>query len=397
MDRDNDLGRKTGILGPLIGRKTILNAAAKLAIADPEESDANCMFASVKKLEEIKGEFDAVEVACLTGVDKSGFQSDKKIVEQFEAVLEKFPAGGIILVTDGAEDDQVIPLLQSRVPIISKQQIVIKQAREVESTFYTIKEALKDPFLARIVFGVPGIILLLYFLIGSLSLQIVSFVLGLYLLIKGFGIEEVLFNTFGGFKANFSFQRASFPFFVGSLFIIVFAAITAYATFISTLDTDPLTNALQAIQHTYLLLFLAGESLVIGRTIDLLQLKKAFRIPEQFTIGISLFLLWIILDAGTEVFLKKADLNWFLGTVLFSFVVLLLVYRFTKGIDIRKKVTRLLVGLPVYSSDGKWIGKIEKVYREKELMEFKDNKTKETKQLTKGRFRLSEGKVIVTA
>lgn len=396
VDRDNDLGNKTGIQGPVIGRKNVLNAAARLAIADPEESDANCMFASVKKLDEIKEEFDATEVVCLTGVDKSDFRSDRMVAQQFDAVLEKFPADGLVLVTDGAEDDQVIPILQSRAPIISKQQIVIKQAREVESTFYTIKEALKDPFLARIVFGVPGIILLLYFLVGSLSLQIISFILGIYLLIKGFGIEELLFRAVEDLKTNFSIQRPSFPFFVGGLFILVFAVITAYAAFVSTYDIDPLTNAIQALQRTYILLFLAGESFVIGKSIDLVQLKKAHGLPEQAILGVSFLLLWIILDAGTDVFLKKADLNWFLAAILFSFVVLLLVLRFTKGIDIRKKVTRLLIGLPVYNPEGKWVGKIEKVYKEKEMVEYKDNRTKELKQITKNKFRLSEGRVVLT-
>jgi putative membrane protein len=395
-DRDNDLGRKAGIQGPVIGRKSMLNAAARLAIADPEESDANCMFAAVKKLEEIKDQFDASEVACLTGFDKSDFRSDREILNQFETVLEKFPADGIVLVTDGAEDDQVIPILQSRLPIISKQQIVIKQAREVESTFYTIKEALKDPFVARIVFGVPGLILLLYFLVGSLSLQIISFVLGLYLLLKGFGLEEALFKTMEDFKTNLSFQRVSFLFFIGSLFFIIFAVITAYNTFVSTFDTDPLTNAIQAIQGTFILLFLAGESLVLGRIIDFLQLKKAFRIPEQIVIAVSIFLLWFVLDAGTEVFLKKAALNDFLFAMLLSLAALFLVYRFVKFIDVRKKVTQLLIGLPVYSSDGKWLGRVEKVYKEKELVEFKDHKSKETKQVTKGRFRLSEGKIVVS-
>jgi hypothetical protein len=39
---------------------------------------------------------------------------------------------------------------------------------------------------------------------------------------------------------------------------------------------------------------------------------------------------------------------------------------------------------------------VEKVYKEKELVEFKDHKSKETKQVTKGRFRLSEGKIVVS-
>ena len=35
VDRDNDLGVKAGIRGPVIGRKATLRAVIKLGIADP--------------------------------------------------------------------------------------------------------------------------------------------------------------------------------------------------------------------------------------------------------------------------------------------------------------------------------------------------------------------------
>jgi len=44
VDRDDDLGRKTGIQSPVIGRRANIEAAVKLALADPEESDVNTMF-----------------------------------------------------------------------------------------------------------------------------------------------------------------------------------------------------------------------------------------------------------------------------------------------------------------------------------------------------------------
>ena len=121
IDRDNDLGRKTTVQGPVIGREANLKAASKLALADPSEADANTMFAAVNKFDELKPKYPNLEIVTLTGVGKSGFESDKMINEQLDTVLEKFPAEGFVLVTDGAEDDQVIPILQSRAKIISKQ------------------------------------------------------------------------------------------------------------------------------------------------------------------------------------------------------------------------------------------------------------------------------------
>jgi putative membrane protein len=70
VDRDNDLGRKTKIIGPVIGREKNLAAAEKLILNDPEESDANTMFAALKKLEEARKEFKNLEVVTITGKGK---------------------------------------------------------------------------------------------------------------------------------------------------------------------------------------------------------------------------------------------------------------------------------------------------------------------------------------
>ncbi len=138
VDRDNDFGRKAGIEGPLIGRKNNLRAAVKLALADPEDSDANCLFMTIQLFDELSEKYDEIEIITLIGSKKFGFESDVKINEQLDAFLETFKADAFVLVTDGAEDDQITPILQSRAPIISKKTVIIKLAREWECTVYTI-------------------------------------------------------------------------------------------------------------------------------------------------------------------------------------------------------------------------------------------------------------------
>ena len=70
VDRDNDLGLKTSIRGPVVGRRQVLTAALKLGIADPEESDTNAILGALSvndKLMEGKSEEDEIEIAILTG------------------------------------------------------------------------------------------------------------------------------------------------------------------------------------------------------------------------------------------------------------------------------------------------------------------------------------------
>ena len=41
VDRDDDVGIKTGVAGPIVGVKENIEVASKLGVADPSESDTN--------------------------------------------------------------------------------------------------------------------------------------------------------------------------------------------------------------------------------------------------------------------------------------------------------------------------------------------------------------------
>ena len=396
VDRDNDLGRKAGVKGPVVGRKNNLNAAAKLGVADPGESDVNCIFGAIRKFDEVKKHYSNVEIVTLTGVGKQDFESDKEINEQLDKVLEDFAADSFVLVTDGAEDDQVLPILQSRAQVMSKETIIVKQASQVESTYYTIKEALKDPYLARIVFGFPGLVLILYYVFGELSIKLISLVLGAYLLLKGFGIEEKAISTTRDFFQNISISRSSFIFYVGSLFIFGFGLYQTYTAFSESLEADLFIKSISSLQEAFIVfLFLVPVSFLIGKSIDAIHFKKAFYLRNYFMYGVSTLLLWFILDAGTLVLIGQTDLVWFILSMFSSFVVLLTAYKLSAVFDVRKKVTDLLVGLPVYSVKGKLVGKVEKINRKEKSIFFK-GKTSEMIKLTKTKFKVQKGKIIVS-
>lgn len=394
VDRDDDLGRKAKVVGPIVGRKENLKAATRLALKDPGDTDINCVFAAVKKFDEIAKKHKA-ELVTLTGHGKFGFESDKKINQQLDLVLEKFKADGFVLVTDGAEDDQIIPILQSRAKIISKETVIVKQAREVESTFYTIKEALKDPFLARLVFGVPGIILLLLFAMPQFGWQVIMFVAGVYLLLKGFGIEERIISTFQEIINSISTQKTSFPFYIATLFIFGFGLISGYTNYLQSLQSDLVLTALEVINPILFFSVLAIIIFYLGRSIDAIHMKKAYYLKNYFRSVVSAVLIWLILDAGRLVFIGKSDLNLFLVTILFAFGVFYIAFKASNILDVRRKVSRLLLGLPVYSKDGAWVGRVDDINREKQFFEFKD-KGKKKRKVKLGQYVLKESGIFLT-
>ncbi|WP_198011270.1 DUF373 family protein [Thermococcus sp. PK] len=238
IDRDDDFGKKAGVRGPVIGRDACIDAALKLSLADPEDSDANVLYAAVKLYDELKerGEFEDVEVALITGHPDVGIKSDLELQRQLEEVLKRFPADGVIPVTDGAEDEQIFPMITSRLPIISTRRVVVKQSEGIETTYYILyrylKEILSDPEAAKIFFGLPGMILLIYGVAKLLSIKypqsvtiisstvtgLILFIVGGYFFAKAFRIKEILGHSLTkGFIQLISTIAALFVLFAGAV------------------------------------------------------------------------------------------------------------------------------------------------------------------------------------
>ncbi len=131
VDRDDDLGEKTGLRGPVLGRQNNLDAAVKLALSDPEDADANAIFYAVKVHDELLSRGDGIEaeVATLTGSRNEGITADMNIFNQLREVLERFPAQGCIFVSDGATDALVTPIISSQVGISPFRKLPSGRAR----------------------------------------------------------------------------------------------------------------------------------------------------------------------------------------------------------------------------------------------------------------------------
>jgi putative membrane protein len=192
IDIDDDLGKKAGIAGPVIGREENLNSAISLAIADPEDPDANVIFKAISVYDRMKKENEDVEIVALTGDQKLGITATSKISRQLDRVLADIPASSCFLITDGASDESVLPVIQSRLKVDGIHNIYIKQARELEKTYFVIIEKLKDPTYAKILLGGPAILILAISLMYLLALpwQLMGVLLGVILLIYGFGLNH---------------------------------------------------------------------------------------------------------------------------------------------------------------------------------------------------------------
>ena len=203
VDRDNDIGEKTGIITPVIGRDACINAAQRLALEDPEDADSNSMFSAIKTYEDLISKGYQVEVVIVSGIKERGVQADEKILIEIKKILEVFSANGAVIVSDGEDDESVIPVIQNVLPVVSVQRVVMKVSRSVEYSYAVFGKYLKmlayDSKYSKFFLGVPGILLLIggvatiFGYTAEIFAVLVS-ILGAAFLIRAFDIDRAWAN-----------------------------------------------------------------------------------------------------------------------------------------------------------------------------------------------------------
>jgi len=196
IDRDNDIGQKTGLSTPIVGKLGVLEAATRLAIADPEESDSNAMFEAVRISDSLEKEGTDHRVAVVTGEVRRTLDSDRKILKEIAEVVNEFQPNETVLVTDGFGDEDVIPVIKSNLPLTSVRRVVVKHSRTVEESYIIlgryIKMLVTDPRFKKWFLGAPGIAIVLLALAPSWALPVFLAIIGLAAIIKGFDIDKNL-------------------------------------------------------------------------------------------------------------------------------------------------------------------------------------------------------------
>jgi putative membrane protein len=195
VDRDDDLGAKAGIETPLVGRDAVGDAARRFGVADPEDSDLNALYQALKMYDETD---ERAEIAVVTGSTATHRNGDRAVAAQVDEVLEDVEATSTVVVTDGAEDEGIIPIIESRLRIDGVSRTVVKQAENLENAYHVLKRLLDDPDTRGTVLVPIGIVLLIFpidvimnlFDLPNAALGITAGLLGSYFLMKGLGMDD---------------------------------------------------------------------------------------------------------------------------------------------------------------------------------------------------------------
>ena len=260
VDRDNDLGIKTAIRGPVVGRRQVLTAALKLGIADPEESDTNAILGALSQhdnLSESLSEEDEVEIAILTGDEKVGIRSDRAIAAQLEEIVTTFQPDKAILSLMEQKTNLYYQSYNLRLESIV-EKIIVKQSKGIEGTYYYIVKALEDPkWRAKImipfglVLAILGLGIMLPAEIGGIVIGALPLVTGLYIFSKGAGIETTVNRVIQEMRDNADAAMFSSLLWTATVFSAIFAVAEGYQEY-TNLVADSTTSVLCLSDHAAL-------------------------------------------------------------------------------------------------------------------------------------------------
>ncbi|WP_211330673.1 DUF373 family protein [Halalkalicoccus subterraneus] len=194
LDRSGAIAEAAGVSPPVVGWEAVRSLVIDVGLADPEDSRVNCLLETLRVARELRDGNEAVTVAVVTGgADAVG--AGRSIAAQIEALRAAHAVDTAIIVTDSAEDERFVPVIESRLSVDSVDRVVVRQARDIESTYYLLKQFLGDEELRQITLVPLGLALIVFpVLLASMgpvvAVASLTAVFGLFLLYKGLGIDS---------------------------------------------------------------------------------------------------------------------------------------------------------------------------------------------------------------
>ncbi len=290
IDRDDDLGVKVGLSGPVIGREKNLLAANKLALKDPTDSDVNSIFKAVQVLDKIKSKGPA-EIVTITGDSDVGITSDRKIASDLEKILLKYDVTEAVLVTDGAEDEYVLPIIKSKINVVYPEKIIVRQSQQLESMYYVaydfIMSVLADPKASRLFIGLPAIALIIYAFLGAAGFQLIVGVVGTYLFVKGFQLESFLEGAYIEASTAFKTRKSSFFMYFSAVVPLIVGLANGYKAVSGTSSMPLYISASAFLNESIILFFFVAVLVGLGKTLGMKK-RPLSRYLTYFSLSFSI-------------------------------------------------------------------------------------------------------------
>ncbi|WP_331236265.1 DUF373 family protein [Natronorarus salvus] len=197
LDRSGEIAARAGLSAPIVGWEAVRSLVVDVGLADPEDAGVNCLLEALRISRELSDEGEETLVALVSGSGDSVVSADRAVAAQIDSLLSENEIESAVVVIDSAETERLVPIVESRVRVDSVDRVVVRQARDIESTYYFLKQFLADEELRRTTLVPLGIALLVLPAIVTYTSLVVGIAaitaaMGLFLLYKGLGVDTLV-------------------------------------------------------------------------------------------------------------------------------------------------------------------------------------------------------------
>jgi putative membrane protein len=313
VDRTDDIARKTGLSTPVAGWEAVRSLVTDVGLADPEDSSVNSMLEALRVSRDLRTDGEESVVAVVSGGGGDAVVgADRSVAAQIDELIETHDPDSAIVVIDSAGDERLVPIVESRVRVDSVDRVVVRQARDIESTYYLLKQFLADEELRQTVLVPLGFALVVFPILAlvagpAIGLATIAAVTGLFLLYKGFAVDEMA-TAFAG-----QLREAVYSGQVSVVTYVVAAGLTVGGLFagllgVSSLDADG-EVLLQVSQFAYdSVPWLATAALAAstGRLLDEAIQEEELRAP-YLNLPFVVVAVGLVVRGFSGYFLERGD------------------------------------------------------------------------------------------
>lgn len=274
VDRSDDIRLAAGIESPIVGWEAVQSLVTDVGLDDPEDSRVNCLLEALRVARDLRDDREESVLAVVSGGGDSIVGADRSLSKQVDDLVAEHDPDAAVVVVDSANDEQVVPVIESRVRVDSVDRVVVRQAHDIESTYYLLKQFLADEELrSTVLVPLGATLLLLPFLLAWFSTAVavagLAALLGAALLYKGLAIDELLSEVPDRVRSGLYSGRVSVVTYAVSLGLaLVGAFLGALAVTPQAGPESVIVSAMQFVYSAVPWLALAALTASAGRLLD---------------------------------------------------------------------------------------------------------------------------------
>jgi len=313
VDRTGDIARQTGVEMPVSGWEAVRSLVVDVGLADPEDSSVNCLLEALHVCRGLRDGDDDADVAVVSGGTEGIVTTERGIAAQVDALVSEHDPGSVVVVVDSAADEQVVPVIESRVRVDAVDRVVVRQARDIESTYYLLKQFLGDEELRQTVLVPLGVVLLVFpallvFAGAAAATAAITAFVGFSVLYKGLAVGERLAAFSGDLRDAIYSGRVSIVTYV------VAAGLAAVGVFAGVLRSSGVESEVSALLTTMSFAYASVPWLAVaalaastGRLLD--EAIRNERVGQPYlNLPFAVVAIGLVVRGFSGYFLERADL-----------------------------------------------------------------------------------------